>query len=87
MEQEKFNKALRFIAEEKASLKFAIIDDEELDIKNPKHTKYINDNISEMIKVFDMYECYPQLKWSKKIKASIKKEWEFINNLIKNLKQ
>tara|TARA_R100001163_G_C5036722_1_gene175742 strand:- start:990 stop:1244 length:255 start_codon:yes stop_codon:yes gene_type:complete len=79
-----FKKALRFIAEEKAFLHFEILEGEELNFNNPDQIKYINENIESMKDVFRMYGCYPK---ESKIKTFIKKEWEFINNLIKDLKQ
>ena len=79
-----FKKALRFIAEEKAFLHFESLEGEELNFNNPDQIKYINENIESMKDVFRMYGCYPK---ESKIKTFIKKEWEFINNLIKDLKQ
>ena len=84
MNKSNFKKALRFIAEEKAFLHFEILEGEELNFNNPDQIKYINENIESMKDVFRMYGCYPK---ESKIKTFIKKEWEFINNLIKDLKQ
>lgn len=79
-----FKKALRFIAEEKAFLHFEMIEGEKLDLNNKDVRKYIEDNMESMKDVFRMYGCYPK---QNRIKTFIKKEWEFINNLIKDLKQ
>ena len=79
-----FKKALRFIAEEKAFLHFEIIEGEELDFSNSEQIKYINDNIESMKNIFRMYGCYPK---ERKFKTFIKKEWKFIDSLIKDLKK
>ena len=84
MNKSNFKKALRFIAEEKAFLHFDILEGEKLDFNNQEHITYINDNIESMKNVFRMYGCYPQ---ESKFKTFIKKEWKFIDSLIKDLKQ
>ena len=82
-----FKKALRFIAEEKAFLKFEIKEGREYSLEDGEIEAYINEQIKLMILIFKDYDVYPRRKWVKRIKYCIHREWRFIKILIKNLKK